>query len=50
MEEIGIQFSRHAKRRMALYEIPEPTARALVESQKKAGFVSKGEKLLIPKI
>ena len=42
MEEIRIQFSRHAKRRMALYEISESTVRAIVKGQKKAGFVSEG--------
>lgn len=47
MEEIRIAFSRHAKRRMALYEISEPTVRAVVESQKKAGFVSKGKNEVI---
>ena len=43
MEEIRIQFSRHARRRMALYEISVPTVQAIVSGQTKAGLVSEGK-------
>ncbi|MBW1778911.1 MAG: DUF4258 domain-containing protein [Deltaproteobacteria bacterium] len=47
MEEIIIQFSRHAKRRMALYEISEPTVRAIIKSRKKDGIVKEGKNEVI---
>jgi hypothetical protein len=47
MGEIEIEFSRHARRRMALYEISEPTVRAIIECQKKDGRISVGKNEVI---
>jgi hypothetical protein len=47
MEEIKIEFSRHARRRMALYEISEPTVRSIIEGQKKDGRISVGKNEVI---
>ena len=43
MERIEIEFSRHAKRRMALYEISESTVQAIIEGQEKNGWPSLGK-------
>jgi DNA-binding Lrp family transcriptional regulator len=44
MEEHEIKFSRHAKRRMALYAISESTVRNIIEGLKEAGIsVGKNE-------
>jgi hypothetical protein len=47
MEEIKIEFSRHAKRRMTLYEISELTVRGIIERQKKDGRISVGKNEVI---
>jgi len=43
MERIKIEFSRHARRRMALYEISEPTVQAIIENQRMDGTISEGK-------
>jgi hypothetical protein len=47
MEGIKIEFSRHAKRRMALYEISKPTVQAIIENQKMADTISEGKNEVI---
>ena len=47
MKEINIKFSRHAKRRMALYEITETTVQAIIERRKKDDSLSGGKNEVI---
>ena len=47
MKEITIKFSRHAKRRMALYEISETTVQAIIENREKDDSFSGGKNEVI---
>jgi hypothetical protein len=47
MQPIRIKFSRHAKRRMAMYDLSEPTVEAIIGGQKRLGGVSEGKNEVI---
>ena len=47
MRQTLIEFSRHAKRRMNLYGISEPTVQAIIESRKMVGAISDGRNEVI---